>query len=374
MVLSYKLDNNYLCNNSIRFQWTNYVGWTTESHLLIIEDADANKVIGSINLSGLESSKVWTLPYLGMNIRVYVRAFKFGNASTSSTSNVINTFISKAADLTTATQLDWISVESEPKIELSGRKNMGDSGLLLYRDVGATNWTLAKTITKNTVNFNYTHSASNSSNTLTEFVLKRFNPCGIVVDSSVIQRNILLQKSGIKDLVFTPHEGWNTAGISYQYHLEQFDNGTWNSVNTKLGSSTDLLFIATGFGVRQFRVKASTNAPIFNSLTWSTSNVITLDLGFDSSQYDTFLIPNAFTPGGKNPIFKISNPAVLPGEAKLYIYNRWGEIFFRGDALVGWDGTDGKGELVADETYVYIVEARYRRKIKRLSGTISVFK
>ena len=374
MVLFYKLDNNYLCNNTIRFQWTNYVGWTTESHLLIIEDADANKVIGSINLSGLESSLDWTLPYLGLNIRVYVRAFKSGNASISSTSNVINTFISKAADLTTATQLDWISVDSEPKIELSGRKNMGDSGLLLYRDVGATNWILAKTITKNTVNFNYTHSASNSSNKLTEFVLKRFNPCGIVVDSSVIQRNILLQKSGIKDLVFTPHEGWNTAGISYQYQLEQFDNGTWNSVDTKLGSSTDLLFTATGFGVRQFRVKASTNAPIFNSLNWSTSNVITLDLGFDSSQYDTFLIPNAFTPGGKNPIFKISNPAVLPGEAKLYIYNRWGEIFFRGDALLGWDGTDGKGELVADETYVYIVEARYRRKIKRLSGTISVFK
>jgi gliding motility-associated-like protein len=154
----------------------------------------------------------------------------------------------------------------------------------------------------------------------------------------------------------------------------EFKNGGWSLEGTLNESNPNYMFTPTGYGVRKFRIKSVTFDPVYGSLNWSYSNVIQLDMGFDSSQVDTFLIPNAFTPGGVNPVFKVSNPAVLPGEAQMYIYNRWGEIFYRCDALEGWDGTDGKGELVPDGIYVYVIEARYRRQLKHIPGTIMVLK
>lgn len=373
ILLSYRLDNNYLCNKKIRFEWTNYVGWVTETHLLIIEDADKNTVIGTLNIGGSINSYDWILPYLGFNLRVYIRAFKSGNPKISSTSNLVSAVVGNIPLPSTPTTLDWISVQSEPEIAIKARKNVGDSSVLFYKDFGSNTWNIALNINRNTEYIDYNHSLSNASNRLTDFKLVRFNLCNIASDSTVIYRNILLKKSGQKEIEFTPHQGWKSEGISHEYRVEEFYNGSWQLINTipefnypsyKLG--------IIGYGIRKYRIKAITFSPVNNN--WSYSNIVQLDLGFDSSQVDTFLIPNAFTPGGLNPVFKVTNPAVLPGEAQMVIYNRWGEIFFKGDALVGWDGTDGKGEIVPDGIYVYVIEARYRRKLKTIPGTIMVIK
>jgi hypothetical protein len=54
----------------------------------------------------------------------------------------------------------------------------------------------------------------------------------------------------------------------------------------------------------------------------------------------SFYIPNAFTPGGKNPIFL---PVILYGDASTYVlkvFNRWGQMVFETKDLgEGWDGT-----------------------------------
>ena len=96
---------------------------------------------------------------------------------------------------------------------------------------------------------------------------------------------------------------------------------------------------------------------------------ILVDLGFDSSLVDTLLIPNAFSPEGNNPIFRISNPAIASGETTLKIYNRWGEKIWEGDALDGWDGKVN-GEVVNNGHYVYHLVGLYRRKRIEKSGMI----
>lgn len=373
ILISYRLDNNYLCNKKIRFEWTNYVGWITESHLLIIEDADKNTVIGTLNIGGSLNSYDWILPYLGFNLRVYIRAYKSGNPNISSTSNLLSAIVGNIPIPSTPTTLDWISVQSEPEIALKARKNIGDSSVLYYKDYSSSTWNIALIINRNTEYFDYNHSLSNSSNLLTDFKLVRFNLCNVASDSTVNYRNILLKKSGQKELEFTPHQGWKYDGITHEYHVEEFNNGNWQLINTisEFNFPSHKVGI-NGYGIRKYRIKAITFLPVNNN--WSYSNIVQLDLGFDSSQVDTFLIPNAFTPGGLNPVFKVTNPAVMPGEAKMYIYNRWGEIFYQCDALEGWDGTDGKGEIVPDGMYVYVIEARYRRKLKTISGTIMVIK
>ncbi len=373
ILLSYQLDNNYLCNNKIRFEWSNYVGWVSGSQLIIIEDADKNTEIGKIEINGSESAYDWILPYLGFNLRVYVRAFKQGNSNISSTSNLISLSIGNIPLPSTPTTLDWLSVEAEPQISIKGRKNNSDSAVLFYKNNGSSTWNIATTLERNSLNFDYNHILSNSSNLLTDFKLVRYNLCNVAADSTVIYRNILLKKSGLKELEFTPHSGWKSLGVPHEYLIEENKNGNWQTVATVPEIDYPSYKVAlSGFGIQKYRIKGVTSIPVFNSLNWSYSNVIELDLGFDSSQVDTFLIPNVFTPGGLNPIFKVSNPAVLPGEAQMIVYNRWGEIFFRGDALVGWDGTDGKGEIVPSGIYVYVIEARYRRQIKTIPGTIMV--
>ena len=74
-------------------------------------------------------------------------------------------------------------------------------------------------------------------------------------------------------------------------------------------------------------------------------------------------IPNAFSPNGdnKNDIFRLTGEALLFDQ--LQVYNRWGELVFEGDPLIGWDGTY-KGAEVPTGYYVYTVA------YKRTEGAI----
>ena len=69
-------------------------------------------------------------------------------------------------------------------------------------------------------------------------------------------------------------------------------------------------------------------------------------------------IPNAFTPGGLNPIFI---PVVSFQDVSKYefsIVDRWGQVVFQtNDPSVGWDGQHQQsGKLVAPNLYVYVLK------------------
>ncbi|WP_300663087.1 gliding motility-associated C-terminal domain-containing protein, partial [Fluviicola sp.] len=69
-------------------------------------------------------------------------------------------------------------------------------------------------------------------------------------------------------------------------------------------------------------------------------------------------IPNAFTPGGINPIFI---PVVSFQDVSKYefsIVDRWGQLVFQtNDPATGWDGHHQQsGKLVAPNVYVYVLK------------------
>jgi gliding motility-associated-like protein len=69
-------------------------------------------------------------------------------------------------------------------------------------------------------------------------------------------------------------------------------------------------------------------------------------------------VPNAFTPGGLNPIFI---PVVSFQDVSKYefsIVDRWGQLVFQtNDPTVGWDGVHQQsGKLVAPNVYVYVLK------------------
>ena len=83
-------------------------------------------------------------------------------------------------------------------------------------------------------------------------------------------------------------------------------------------------------------------------------------------------IPNAFTPGGVNDVFKpeISNPELLV-EYEMAIYNRWGTLVFSTrDYLTGWNGKDSKGKDCRTDIYTGIIQ--YREHERNFAKTFSV--
>ena len=72
----------------------------------------------------------------------------------------------------------------------------------------------------------------------------------------------------------------------------------------------------------------------------------------------SFNIPNAFSPNGDgiNDRFVISSLEYY-NEVKLSVFNRWGDVLYTNtDYKNEWGGTNSQGELLADDTYYYILE------------------
>jgi len=67
------------------------------------------------------------------------------------------------------------------------------------------------------------------------------------------------------------------------------------------------------------------------------------------------VVPNAFTPGGKNPVFKPVIPYLNGGGYSMVVFNRWGEkLFETHDINTGWDGSY-KGKTVPQGVYSYLI-------------------
>lgn len=72
-------------------------------------------------------------------------------------------------------------------------------------------------------------------------------------------------------------------------------------------------------------------------------------------------IPNAFTPGGINPIFKPIVSLVDPYDYDFTVVNRWGQVVFHtNDINEGWDGTLPHNSSTISETamYMYILKVK----------------
>lgn len=71
-------------------------------------------------------------------------------------------------------------------------------------------------------------------------------------------------------------------------------------------------------------------------------------------------IPNAFTPGGVNPVFKPIVSLIDPLDYNLSIVDRWGQVMFHTtDMNEGWDGTITLSDKVAPTgTYMYVLRVK----------------
>jgi gliding motility-associated-like protein len=93
-----------------------------------------------------------------------------------------------------------------------------------------------------------------------------------------------------------------------------------------------------------------------------------------TNDYPIF-VPNSFTPNydGLNDVFLVYGEGILKFE--MSIYNRWNQkIFNSNDQKSGWDGVF-KGEIVKNDSYLYIINyTTYDNKKRQKTGYVVVLK
>jgi gliding motility-associated-like protein len=94
---------------------------------------------------------------------------------------------------------------------------------------------------------------------------------------------------------------------------------------------------------------------------------------------DKLNIPNVFTPNGdgKNDEFKIEGISGQCSETEVYIYNRWGQLYFKDDAsYFRWDGNDDKGVEAPEGVYFFILKTKKLNtgQQEEVHGTITLIR
>lgn len=154
-------------------------------------------------------------------------------------------------------------------------------------------------------------------------------------------------------LEWNAFEGWPSTVGAYEVYRAVSENGSFEKVG-ETGAATlnfedNISGIPGEYSLLKYMVRA---LPADASSLYSESNVILFE--YSPNVY----LPNAFRPGGQNPVFKpVGNYADFD-EYRLDIYNRWGElIFYSDDFNIGWDGSH-KGSDAPAGAYVCIVNYR----------------
>lgn len=359
-------DSRYKCNKKITVSWSPYVGWTPNNYVVVIRDKTKNKNLHSIVVDPGRRDTTVVLPYLDVTLDVFVRARKT-NSSIGSTSNRVELSLSDFAAPSTRTALYFVSVENNSNVRLEGQCEMGDSFVLYGFSSSLPPVVLSGGISNGTVSF--LDQTTDAKNITSDYMLIRYNPCGLPADSSYVARNILLSVGVDGSLSWSEHEPWSAENRVVDYAIQHKGLSGWET----LGQTPSTFYTPNLKGVKTLRIKATTPSNIPNNLNYGYSNEVVFDYGFDSSLLDTFFIPNVFVPEGNNTHFKVVNAAIQEGESTMKIFNRWGEKLFEGDALVGWDGSSN-GEALPPGHYVFVVNARYRGKITEKSGVLLLLK
>lgn len=356
---------NYLCTRKLYIDWTAYIGWTTDSTEIHVWNSKTNiwALAGKVGPGVL--SYIYDIPYLGESYSFFVRARKT-SSTISSASNKIDITLGNFVK-PTYNRIGHVSVLNNSSIEITASWEFTPSVSKVYiqtKPYGSSAWTTLASPTPAAGSFKITENNKSTSTNKYDYQVVLFNTCGNPFDTSVTHTSILLRKAGFV-LSWNDYWGWKNLPYTADLVVRQKQSSTWNNKNAWPDSTLTLLDTSKPECFRVAAIKTGINGKAIDT-AWS--NEICLRV------FDTTLIPDAFSPGGLNPIFKIINPNLEPGQANMIIFNRWGQKIYEGDALSGWNGTDPKGEFVGPGFYPYLINIKTPEKREAFKGVVMVLR
>ena len=208
---------------------------------------------------------------------------------------------------------------------------------------------------------NYLDESISIGDTYYSYAINTVDACGKTLSTDFI-KTLYLEGTALQNrtnqLSWTPSELPNIIVNNYQ--LFQIDRTT--GIETLLMEVDGTITEAIDVLNPRFNEEADKcyvlQATATLSLADGTSQVITSRSNTTCvQQFATLYMPNAFTPNGKNPIFK---PVIVFGDAsseyEFTIFDRWGGKLFESTEIEkGWDGRSKNGRDLPKGTYTYSV-------------------
>jgi gliding motility-associated-like protein len=347
-----------VCGQLATLTWTPYIGWP---------DFLEYEIYGRMNggpwtLFGTTTTPNFSIPVLGLQLYDFVIRSKSvsGNQSFSNKINV--TAVAPSAPsfnyIRVATVLDE-KITIRHDIELVG--GIKELSLERKNEVG-----IFESIEK--------IPATNSFNTFTDEDVKtdRYsytyrvriidscgNEAGVSNEVSTILLRVQSDEINMKNFVsWSPYIGYNGSIIRYNLYRGFDGVFDWSplavlSIN-QLNFQDDLINYFELSGKICYYVEAVESMNIYSFSEISRSNET-------CSIYEPLIyIPNAFTPGGINPIFKPVVSLVNPLAYNLSILSRWGDVIFEtNDMNEGWDGIITLSDQKAETgLYMYVLRVK----------------
>lgn len=183
--------------------------------------------------------------------------------------------------------------------------------------------------------------------------------CGNEVLMTLPMRTIFLQgekaDGQANSLNWNAFEGWAEGVDEYVVYRAVNEAGSFEALaataNAGLSFEDDFSDLTGDFSMLRYIV-AAFRAGQLNTVSYSN------EIFFEYEP--TIFMPNAFTPGGMNPVFRPEGTFAQFTDYRMDVYNRWGELIFTSnDFGTGWDGTHNGKPLPAG---VYVCTVNYRSR------------
>jgi gliding motility-associated-like protein len=364
------------CNNTIALKWTKYIGWGD-----FVSGYRVYCRIGNIDFdtAGIDSQiDNYTVLDIQKNVQYsfVVQAIRAGDTLASS-SNITPkyTYMPAAPE---NLHLNYVSVTGPHTVDLNysfKEPTLITSFALLRSNQDSAEYRIVRI-------YNNISSSSQviqdeiitaQDSTYYRYRIGAVNTCGIVIDSSNLGTNIILNgyNQGSENLIH-----WNfyrdyPLGFD-RYEIYRTDtSGTEELIGPPGDGNEYTDDLATVYGKHysgklKYRVKAIESG---NSNA-SYSNYCEINVRTD------IWMPTAFTPNGdgKNDVY-IPYFYLVPEEYKFLVYDRFGiKVFSTEDPLTGWDGRINGNDFAPEGVYLYHVQySSFNAQPGNKTGSFTVF-
>ena len=224
-------------------------------------------------------------------------------------------------------------------------------------------FTDASTIANGALNF-WLYDFGGQGTAATENPQQVFSANGDYTVLHIVESTAGCRDSNIQIVSIPPSP---VADFSYNTNNGLNIGAVFNFINT----STDATIYNWDFGNGNTSIDVDPNNTYFANGNYLVTLVVENDLGCTDSTSEIIsintvtteistLIPNAISPNGdlRNDVWKLDFLDLLYPNARVEIYNEWGQLVFESDGYdVPWDGRFNN-EFVPDGTYYYIIDLK----------------
>jgi gliding motility-associated-like protein len=297
----------------------------------------------------------------GANYEFMVRAI--GNSNKSSTSNLAALY----ADIFDKPDFLYVRYAtvtgSSATVRVHADPNADTKSYHLYRgtsETGSFN-EIDSSPYNPTGDLTFVDNGANADKAPVYYKVAARDSCGIEFFSQNTVSTIFLQAEGGNDYVsrlnWTVCSGWD--GPVADYKVVRVYSGIITSEIAGQTSPDTLEFkedvsnLSTPDGNFCYVIMSTETGP--NQYGFSDISYSNIDC---SPQEPIAFVPNAFTPGGLNPVFAPVIRFNNDSEYQMLIYNRWGQLVFETKSILeGWDGTQN-GQDAQQGTYFYSIKSK----------------